>query len=511
MKKMTKNVYDEIPYPSLVYTDTHPGRLATLVTLFGIKPPPIVNCRVLELGCGDGTNLIAISQTLPQASLWGIDFSAKQIASGQKVISALKCPNVTLKQLDFNEIDESLGKFDYIIAHGIYSWVPVTMQDKLLSIIRRHLGANGIAYISYNVYPGWHLDNIIRDMMMYHTQQLPTTPARLSLKQAKGILQFIANLRQSGNSAYDVLLQEKWQELQTVSENYLCHDFLEADNDPVYFHQFVKHATQHDLAYVTDIEFRRYLMAAYPVELVEAFKEYFQGDFFKQEQYMDFFLNRSLRRSLLCHQNVAIKRELDLETLASYYIAANLQPITNNARWQPQESSQFKNAQGEIFTIKHSLTKAAILHLTSLYPHRITFDNLFQHICQQLPQANQDSPTLQQELLHLYGVEAIELNIEPPPYVTAIGNYPTASHFARWLSSQKQMVINLRCEIINLSPIATALLPHLNGKNDSKALRAILKKLVKKPKIKKSLGMNYLEIKLEEVLLEIAQGALLTD
>ena len=154
-----------------------------------------------------------------------------------------------MKPLDFNEIEESLGKFDYIIAHGIYSWVPVTMQDKLLSIIRRHLGANGIAYISYNVYPGWHLDNIVRDMMMYHTQQLPTTPARLSMKQAKGILQFIANLRQSGNSAYDVLLQEKWQELQTVSENY------------------------------------------------------------------------------------------------------------------------------EIFTIKHSLTKAAILHLTSLYPHRITFDN----------------------------------------------------------------------------------------------------------------------------------------
>ncbi|OQY54401.1 MAG: hypothetical protein DRR08_24380 [Candidatus Parabeggiatoa sp. nov. 2] len=504
---MTTNTYDEIPYPSLVYADTHPGRLATLATLFGLKPPSVAKCRVLELGCGDGTNLIAIAQSLPQASLWGIDYSAKQIATGQAVIEAIHLPNITLKQLDLNEVDESLGKFDYIIAHGVYSWIPQEMQETVLSLIQQHLAANGIAYISYNIYPGWHTENIVRDMMMYHTQQLPDAPFHLSMMHAKGILQFLANIRKQGNGAFDLLLQEKWQQLQAVPDNYLYHDLLEEENHPVYFHQFIKQATQHRLAYVTDIEFRHYLMLSFPQQVVETFEEFFQGDFFKQEQYMDFFLNRTLRRSLLCHQDMSISRELDWKRLPECYIAAppSLQPV---GKEDSEDSAQFKKADGEIITIKHPLIKTAIRYLLSFYPHRISFEALFKYACQQLPQSASDSAlreTFAKKLLRLYCLEAIELNIEPPPFVTTLGTYPTASPLARFLAARgQQSLINLRCEFTNLSAIATVLLPHLNGQNNSQELGTILTKMVKKQKIDKKLNAQ-----LEKALLEIAQAALL--
>ena len=464
------NIYDETPYPSLVYTDTHPNKLATLATLHGVKPTAIEKCRVLELGCGDGTNLIAIAQSLPQAICIGIDLSANQINDGQKVIDSISLNNITLKQLNFNAIDESLGKFDYIIAHGIYSWVPLSMQDIVLNLIKKHLTANGIAYISYNVYPGWHTEDVVRNMMMYHLQQLPALSAKEQVTQAKGILQFITSLRQSGNDSFDILLKEKSQQFQMLDDNYLSHDFLEPENHPVYFQQFVDRITQHDLTYITDIEFRHYLMLDFPPQVTEPMQKLFQNDFFKQEQYLDFFYHRTLRRSILCQQ--VAKRPLDWQRLFDCYVASNTD---------------------ELVDIQHPITKTAISHLREIYPQRLTFRELFK--LSKRPAKNLSSlrNNLAQELLHLYCLELVELHAAAPTFTTKITKYPVASPLARHLTIPHS--INLRCEFVELSAIAKKLLPHLNGKNTQKDLLNIL--------------VNVTEENLKNALLEIAQNALL--
>ncbi len=148
-------------------------------------------------------------------------------------------------------------------------------------------------------------------------------PPQISLKQAKGILQFVTHLRAQGTTMFDVLLQEKWEQMKDVSDNYLYHDFLEKDNHPVYFHEFVQHATQHQLAYVTDVEFRHYLFLSFSPEVVEALEELFQDDIFKREQYLDFFYHRTLRRSLLCHAEVPMQHELHPTVLQDCYLTAS--------------------------------------------------------------------------------------------------------------------------------------------------------------------------------------------
>ena len=50
-----------------------------------------------------------------------------------------------LVQGDILNFEESMGTFDYIIAHGFYSWISDEMKDKLLDIISNHLADNGIA------------------------------------------------------------------------------------------------------------------------------------------------------------------------------------------------------------------------------------------------------------------------------------------------------------------------------------------------------------------------------
>ena len=167
--------YDEFAYVSRAHPQTHPSRLAALAKLFGMQPAPLSGCRVLELGCASGGNLLPMAAQTPSASFLGIDLSGRQIADGQAVIAELGLSNIGLRHLGIAHVDESLGKFDYIIAHGVYSWVPQEMQEKILSICKENLAPNGVAYVSYNTYPGWRMRGMIRDMMLYHARPFGET------------------------------------------------------------------------------------------------------------------------------------------------------------------------------------------------------------------------------------------------------------------------------------------------------------------------------------------------
>ena len=116
--------YDAIPYRGYPRFETHPDGLAVRATLFGLEPPALDGARILEIGCGDGGNLIPIAQSLPEATCHGIDLSETQIEMGREVIEAVGLENITLKQGaigDLAERDEA--PWDFILCHGVYSWV----------------------------------------------------------------------------------------------------------------------------------------------------------------------------------------------------------------------------------------------------------------------------------------------------------------------------------------------------------------------------------------------------
>ena len=126
------NPYDAVPYPDLAYGNTHPDRLATMARLLGMTPAPVERCRVLEVGCAAGGNLLPMAYTLPHAEFVGIDYSAQQIDEGQARIRGLGLSNFTLACRNLLEVGEELGTFDYIIAHGVYSWTPPPVREKTL-------------------------------------------------------------------------------------------------------------------------------------------------------------------------------------------------------------------------------------------------------------------------------------------------------------------------------------------------------------------------------------------
>ncbi|HID29405.1 MAG TPA: class I SAM-dependent methyltransferase, partial [Desulfobacterales bacterium] len=199
--------YDEVPYESQSFPQSHPDRLATLGRLFGLSPTPITCCRVLELGCASGGNLIPMAYHLPESKFVGVDLSKRQVEMGQKTIQDLGLKNIRIKHASITDVDSSWGVFDYIIAHGLYSWVPDEVQEKILSVSSDNLAPQGIAYVSYNTFPGWHMREMVRHMMLYHANQFEESSKRI--EQARALMDFLARSVPTENNYYGMLLKSE--------------------------------------------------------------------------------------------------------------------------------------------------------------------------------------------------------------------------------------------------------------------------------------------------------------
>ena len=237
------NAYDEVAYPSAVYPRTHPAVLAAIALLSGLQPAPVERCRVLELACGDGLNLIAMAYGLPGSRFVGLDLAADPIARGAAMIEKLGLKNVTLQARDVTALDPTeLGEFDYIIAHGFYSWAPAPVREKIMEICGRHLSAEGVAYISYNAYPGNHIRDITRGMMRYHAAHFPDPVEQIG--QARGLLKLIAGAGEP-DALYRQIVAFEEERVRELSNGHLRHDDLNPHNQPFYFHEFMAAALAH--------------------------------------------------------------------------------------------------------------------------------------------------------------------------------------------------------------------------------------------------------------------------
>jgi methyltransferase-like protein/SAM-dependent methyltransferase len=486
----TQTTYDQIPYPSLSYTQSHPDRLATLATLLGMSPSPIERCRVLELGCASGGNVIPMAYGLPDSKFVGIDISARQIAEGQETVATLGLKNIALKHLDILDVDAGLGQFDYIIAHGVFSWVPRPVQDKILEICKQTLAPNGVAYVSYNTYPGWHMFGIIRDMMLYHTREL--TNPQMRATQARVLLDFLAESVPAESSAYGCFLNTYAKFLQGElkgathkGDSFLLHDELEEVNEPIYFYQFAARAKNHGLQYLGEAEFRTMLDRNFPAQVSETLCAMAKS-VIDLEQYMDFLRNRSFRQTLLCHQDVSLSRTLKPEHLKVFHLASHAQPVVSEPDPHSVTVEKFRASDGAILSIDHPVTKAAMLYLAEIWPKAVPFEKLLSTARSRLgpdtvavqddANGTRDAQVLGTNMLKAYSYSGklVELHVHAPHIMLDISERPVASPVARLQATSSSRVTNLRHERVRLDEFDRYLLQHLDGSHDHAALVEIL-------------------------------------
>jgi methyltransferase-like protein/cyclopropane fatty-acyl-phospholipid synthase-like methyltransferase len=316
------NTYDEVPYQSYPYAQSQPETLRTLGMLFGMKPPAVETARVLELGCAEGGNLVPHAAKYPKATFVGVDLSKVQIDAGNAHIKELGLKNIELKHCSITDIDSKFGKFDYIICHGVISWVPDFVRDKILEVSAKNLTENGIAYISYNTLPGWNMIRTIRDMMLYHAKNFATAQEKVS--QSRLLLDFVKESLEGQDSPYANILRQEAQLLANQSDHYLRHDHLEEENKQFYFSEFLGKAAQQGLQYLSDTSLPSMYLGNMPKNVAEKLQGL--NDIVRTEQYMDFVTNRRFRSTLLCHKNVQLNRSINNEDIKKFAMTLNITP-----------------------------------------------------------------------------------------------------------------------------------------------------------------------------------------
>jgi cyclopropane fatty-acyl-phospholipid synthase-like methyltransferase/methyltransferase-like protein len=478
---MSTNPYDQIPYPNLSYTSTHPDRLAGLALLLGMRPAPVTGCRVLELGCAGGGNLIPMADALRQSEFVGIDYSERQVAAAQATAAELGLTNISFHARDIRQAEPSLGLFDYVIAHGVYSWVADDVRDCLLALCRANLAPNGVAYVSYNTYPGWHMLAMVREMMRYHTRRLSDPISQAN--EAGHLINFLVRAIGSDESAYAAFLSsyhkelfEKLDQQGEQGESLLLHDELEANNTPVYFHEFMEHAGRHGLQFLAEADFSLSLPLRLPADVLEEFRQ-MAGSVLETEQYLDFLRNQTFRRTLLCHQEVALQRSIrpDAALIGSFCLDSRARPLTPVADLRPGVRADFRAADGATLTTDHPASKAALYHLSAISPQVCPFDELLQAAKLQVYGSASPETTLLEEdarLLALnllkgysYSRHLVSLHAYRPQFSLVLSDRPQVPASARLFARQGHQATNLRHERVTLDGPSRLLLPLLDGRH----------------------------------------------
>jgi len=464
--------YDDVPFPGLPVVAAQPERLAVLGLLRGLRPAAPMQARVLELGCGAAQNLLPLAERYPQATLVGVDQSARQIEAGLQAADDAGLANLVLRVADIGQLPEDLGTFDYIIAQAVYSWVDESTRDQLLAACRRHLTPQGLAYVSYNTYPGWHVHEMLRAAMLYDARGA-RTPNDMA-GRARNLLGFLESSLIEP-TPYNELVKSQVGKVLRQPDAYLLHDHLETTNQPVYFRQFAAHARRHELKIVGDGSLG---IRAADRLAPEAESELSQltSDPIEQEQYRDIVQNRTIRQTVLCHAAAELKDRSTTESFRGLYLEGSLKP-EGLVTIESDEVARFVNQGGLRVSSGVPIIKAALSHLGEIWPNYIEFDALVAAAlerCADGANGSQDRDGAIQRLSDnlrlccLGGV--VDVHSEPPSFATQAGERPRADALARQAAKVAEAATNRRHEVLRLEPVDRQVLQLLDGQHDQAAI-----------------------------------------
>jgi methyltransferase-like protein/2-polyprenyl-3-methyl-5-hydroxy-6-metoxy-1,4-benzoquinol methylase len=465
--------YDAVTYPSKPYAFTQPDWLAPIGVIYGMNPARPDKCRMLEIGCAGGGNIIPLAERYPGAEFVGIDLSARQIAAGQAMIQRLGLSNIRLEQRNILDIGAELGTFDYIVAHGFYSWVPPAVADKLLEVSRALLRPQGLAMISYNAYPGYHFRRVIRDLLLYRCRHLtePSDKAR----EARAALEFFANFVPAGSNGYRDWFRAENERLRATESSFFLHDEMEVDNHPCYFHEFVEHSGRHGLKYVADAETITSQLETLPREIAEPLRA-MATDAIDYEQYADFLNLACFRQSILCHSSVKLESAPSPARGLDLYMNCPAKPKEppDLASMTP---AKFVAKKGEI-TTANPMLKAILLILAEIWPRSLPVRDLIAQARVRIRGASAggagpapDDGRVMQLLVPAFCSRNVEFQTLAPAFTTVISARPVVSPYARLQAQTESVVTNRRHHTVKIDELIRQAAQRLDGTRDREALR----------------------------------------
>lgn len=473
----TTTSYDKIPYPGSAVTTTHPAHVGALARLFGMDPARPERCRVLELGCGDGANLLPMAHGLRGSQFVGIDLSRRQVDGARAIALQLGLANVRFEALDIRDAPSIEGPFDYIVCHGVFSWVPVEVRNAILECCRELLAPQGVAFVSYNALPGWHMRGMLRDMMVFHARHFADPAERAT--QARAIVNFVDEasglISESTGKAspfHDHIAAER-KLIESRPDYYLLHEFLEDENRAFYLHEFAEMVSGFELQYLADASFSTMLTMNLPETVGKTIEE-ISADHLAVEQYRDFVTNRMFRQSLVCRSDVDINRTLSTQPLSEMYFRLAVPP---GPRPWPEDTTPIPG--GGALAVAAPAARQLVMALREAFPGVLSFPELRAAVTD-LGHANPDE-YVGGILFTLLGHDAVDMRWHRPEMVARAGERPRASAVARAMAARGGSLPNTMHYAVTFDEFTYGFVPYVDGTRDRAALGEAVRELLRRP------------------------------
>lgn len=458
--------YDELPYDSLPLPETQPDFLAAVARLHGFDAPDPCRARILELGCAQGGNLIPLAWRWPESRCVGVELSRVQAEAGAAFIRHLGLPNVRIVHGDLAALPDDLGEFDYIIAHGVFSWVPPAVRQALLELCRRHLSPHGIAYLSFNVEAGWNPLRPLRTALTERTAAALPAPARL--EQA---LRVLDELEAEWS---DPLLLKEIAYLKSAAPSYLFHEYLAEFNAPMRFAEFAAQLDTHGLRYVGEAGPRRAV-----VELEDSWgliPESMAGRWLDAEAALDEALATRFRRAVIARADAPCAQPPQAGALSGLAFYADVRS-DEEIDLSTDTEQRFVNPAGNTFPVSLPAMKAAAMALAAAYPGALDYADLLSATRQVMAEfgvgGEGDEAGFREALFHLVIAHGVMPTVSAGTVDVALKARPCAHALARWQASSPGWVVSgARHVAMDLDPSGRALLGLLDGSHTIAELAA---------------------------------------
>lgn len=476
--------YDRLPVDGKPLPATHPDALAVTALLAGLTPAPVATARVLEVGCGVGGNLMPMAQAFPEGTFVGIDTSGVQIAEARRVASGAGLTNVRFDQIDLTALPPDFGEFDFIIAHGVYSWVPQTTRERLLDLLAAHLAPDGVAYVNYHVSPGWHVRQMFRDMILTQVRGISDLKAMLTAaRRVIGDTAAMAALQ--GDSAYGHMLANEARFLDRASDEYLLHEFLEASPQAPYFRQFVEQLEARGLAFVSDVKLSPARLKV--VDELKAANRWGPADWLRWEQAADFIQGNFVRRSVVARASaVPADRVAPADAIERLFARSSAVPQGAVGDLRGQEPLPLRLRDGSVIQIAEPLAKLTLAAIARAWPATTGFDRILDVLRNDYqlgagfasPDTNERA-ALRQVLTAAYTAGLIDLHADEAAwgtYTPQPPERPLATPLARFQAREFPVATNLlHYSVPSLNTVDRLILAHANGERDRAAFAAVLR------------------------------------
>jgi cyclopropane fatty-acyl-phospholipid synthase-like methyltransferase/methyltransferase-like protein len=458
--------YDALPYEGHPDPVIHPDRMAAVAWLHNIPAPPLEHARILEIGCATGTHLLPMAYQFPEATFLGFDCSPRQIAMARQTAELCGLTNLRFEVRDILDDSSALGEFDYILAHGVFSWVPPKVQQALLTLCDRHLAPQGVALVDYNVTPGWHLRAFLRDLVRFHQQE--NSNAAMATTNALGSLDFIAShLFENGTPfAQSVANLHHWA--ASKPKNYLVHELGDGHAEALSFSDFADRAQQHHLSILGDADITHVVPAALAAPVGKRIHEIAGDDYVRQEQYLDFLRGRDFRRSLLIRERSNLSRQLTMDAL-------DLLHFTTMARLQNSpQGPMFVCPDGARLLTTNPGTFQALAALCNAGASGLDFKSLLK-AANNAPGAQATIEQFGNSLLEIVAGNVVQMHAHRPRVANSVTHTPLASSIARTMAATGgATVTSMLQRDWHLDEFERQLLPLLDG---TRTLSQIVEKL----------------------------------